>query len=152
VKLTGQAVESNAGRNSRVLASRLQGLLGSVQQYCNIVDTCAGPNQIAALVWGGIKVFILVRSILTCFISFAPTDEPVEKAFSNFADYFEKLSEKISQLGNYCPRFNEYEKLFPQSSRLQHALSDFYAIVVRFCSKAFGAIQEKGQLFQTAPS
>jgi hypothetical protein len=60
VRLTDQVTQSNANRKSRVFASRLQGLLGSIQQYCNIIDTCAGPNQIAALVWGSIKLVILV--------------------------------------------------------------------------------------------
>jgi hypothetical protein len=54
------------------------------------------------------------------------------------------LSERIAQLSNYCPRFSEYEKLFPSSARVQQALSDFYAIIVKFCSKALGVIQEKG--------
>ncbi|PSN61265.1 hypothetical protein BS50DRAFT_157349 [Corynespora cassiicola Philippines] len=122
VSLTDHVHQSNSSRKSHVFASRLQGLLGSVQQYCNIVDTCAGPNQIAALVWGGIKVLIL--------------------AFSNFAEYFDKLSERVAQLSTYCPRLSEYEKLFPLSIRLQTALSNFYAIVVNFCSKALQTIQE----------
>ncbi|PSN59122.1 hypothetical protein BS50DRAFT_626869, partial [Corynespora cassiicola Philippines] len=124
VSLTDHVHQSNSSRKSHVFASRLQGLLGSVQQYCNIVDTCAGPNQIAALVWGGIKVLIL--------------------AFSNFADYLDKLSERVAQLSTYCPRLSEYEKLFPLSIRLQTVLSNFYAIVVNFCSKALRMIQEGG--------
>ncbi|KAF2190029.1 hypothetical protein K469DRAFT_22338 [Zopfia rhizophila CBS 207.26] len=89
-----------------------------------IVDTCAGPNQIAALVWGSVKFVLLISS--------------------NFADYFDKLSERIAQFSNYCPRLSEYEKLFPASPRLQQALSDFYAVVVVFCSKALMVVQEKG--------
>ncbi|MCJ1423607.1 hypothetical protein MMC29_001491 [Sticta canariensis] len=37
-----------------------------------------------------------------------------------------------------------YEKLFKESTRLQTALSKFYAIVVKFCTKALEAMQEKG--------
>jgi hypothetical protein len=62
VQLTDDIMKANAGRKSRILASRVQGLLSSVQQYCTIVDTCAGPNQIAALVWGSIKLVLLVRN------------------------------------------------------------------------------------------
>lgn len=51
----------------------------------------------------------------------------------------------MAQLSNYCPRLSEYEKLFPQAPRLQQALSDFYAIVVDFCSKALKGAQEKGK-------
>ncbi|CAN9448759.1 unnamed protein product [Alternaria alternata] len=124
VSLTDHVIQSNASRKSHIFASRLHGLLGSVQQYCNIVDTCVGPNQIASLVWGSIKLVILTSS--------------------NFAEYFDKLSERVAQLSNYCPRFSEYEKLFSTSTRLQQALSDFYAVVVSFCSKALHVIKEKG--------
>ena len=60
VRLTDDLMEANAGRKSRIFASRVQGLLSSVQQYCTIVDTYAGSNQIAALVWGSIKLVLLV--------------------------------------------------------------------------------------------
>src|SRR2546423_15437310 len=62
VQLTDDIMKANAGRTSRILASRVQGLLNSVQQYCTIVDTYAGPNQIAALVWGNIKLVLLIRN------------------------------------------------------------------------------------------
>jgi predicted metal-binding protein len=62
VQLTDDIMKANAGRKSRILASRVQELLRSVQQYCTIVDTYAGPNQIAALVWGSIKLVLLVRN------------------------------------------------------------------------------------------
>jgi len=69
---------------------------------------------------------------------------------SNFAEYFDKLSKLVAQLSNYCPRFSEYEKCFPTSVRLQQALSDFYSIVVKFCSKALGVVQEKGKVASLA--
>ena len=56
------------------------------------------------------------------------------------------MSQRISQLSNYCPRLSEYEGLFQTSTRLQQAISAFYAIVVKFCSKALGVVQEKGRL------
>ncbi|KAF2785963.1 hypothetical protein K505DRAFT_344213, partial [Melanomma pulvis-pyrius CBS 109.77] len=124
VRLTDQVTQANASRKSRIFATRTQGLLGSVQQYCTIIDTCVGPNQIAALVWGSIKLVLLVSS--------------------NFAEYFEKLSQRINQLSTYCPQLSEYEKLFPTSARLQQAISAFYSIVVKFCSKALKVVQEKG--------
>ena len=62
VQLTDDIMKANAGRNSRILASRVQEFLRSVRQYCTIVDTYAGPNQIAALVWGSIKLVFLVRN------------------------------------------------------------------------------------------
>ena len=62
VQLTDDIMKANAGRKSRILASRVQGLLCAVQQYCTIVDTYAGPNQIASLVWGSIKLVLLVSN------------------------------------------------------------------------------------------
>ncbi|KAF2465056.1 uncharacterized protein BDR25DRAFT_241071, partial [Lindgomyces ingoldianus] len=77
---------------------------------------------------------------------------------SNFAEYFDKLSKWVAQLSNYCPRLSEYETLFPTSTRLQQALSDFYAIVVKFCLKALAknevteelqlASEQEGQSFR----
>ena len=124
LRLTEQVTRANAGRNSRLFATRIQGLLVSVQQYHSILDTYAGPNQIAALVWGSIKLVLLVSS--------------------NFAEYFDKLSQRINQLSTYCPRLSEYERLFQTSTRLQQAISAFYSNVVKFCSKALGVVQGRG--------
>jgi hypothetical protein len=60
LQLTSELIEKSSHRNSRILADRVRGFLNSVQQYCNIVDTCAAANQIAALVWGSVKLIILV--------------------------------------------------------------------------------------------
>src|ERR1700722_19265113 len=64
---------------------------------------------------------------------------------SDFAEYFEKLSKCIAQITIYCPRLSDYEKLFGGSERLQGALSDLYATIVTFCSKALLVVQEKGK-------
>ncbi|KAN0066982.1 ankyrin [Elaphomyces granulatus] len=106
LQLTNEINEKNSARKSRILANRVQGFLNSVQQYCNIVDTCTGLNQTAALAWSCVKLAILITV--------------------------------------YCPRLSEYEKLFGGSERLQGALSDFYATIVTFCSKALLVVQEKG--------
>jgi hypothetical protein len=62
LQLTDDLTRANASRKSHVFASRLQGLLGSVQQYYTIIDMCAGPIQISAVIWGSIKLVLLVRS------------------------------------------------------------------------------------------
>ena len=66
------------------------------------------------------------------------------QAALNFASYFEKLSKCFAQLSTYCPRLSAYEKLFKDSTRLQTSLSDFFAVVVKFCAKALEVIQKKG--------
>jgi hypothetical protein len=68
---------------------------------------------------------------------------------SNFADYFDKLSKRIAQLSNHCPRLSEYEKLFPSSPRLQQALSSFFAVVVVFCTEALKVVHESGKRYQS---
>lgn len=60
VRLTEQVTRANDSRKSRLFAKRIQGLLGSIQQYCTIIDTYVGPNQIAAVIWGSIKIVLLV--------------------------------------------------------------------------------------------
>ena len=44
------------------------------------------------------------------------------------------------RLQTSCPRFVEYQFLYPDSIRLQRALCSFYATVVRFCAKAVEVI------------
>ncbi|MCJ1424468.1 hypothetical protein MMC29_002356 [Sticta canariensis] len=99
-------------------------VLDSVQQYTTIVDTASSAHPIAALVWSSIKIVV--------------------QAAMNFASYFEKLSKRFALLSTYCPRLSAYEKLFKESTRLQTSLSDFYALVVKFCAKALEVIQKKG--------
>jgi hypothetical protein len=64
LQLTNEINEKNSARKSRILADRVQEFLNSVQQYCNIVDTCTGLNQIAALAWSCVKLAILVNTYI----------------------------------------------------------------------------------------
>lgn len=52
--------EKSSDRKSQLFAKRMHKVLESVHQYCTIIDTVVGPNQIAALVWGSVKLAILV--------------------------------------------------------------------------------------------
>jgi hypothetical protein len=63
---------------------------------------------------------------------------------TNFSEYFEKLSERLSNLGYLFPRLREYERIFRNSNRLQQAMSTFYAIVVVFFTKSLKVLQERG--------
>lgn len=61
VTFTAQLDRENAKRNSRCVASRLMGVLQSIQQFSSIVDTFVQANPaIAALVWGSVRFTILV--------------------------------------------------------------------------------------------
>jgi hypothetical protein len=61
LQLTDEVNKKTSARKSRILADRVQEFLNSVQQFCNMVDACTGPNQTAALVWSCIKLAILVN-------------------------------------------------------------------------------------------
>ena len=64
----------------------------------------------------------------------------------NFPNYFEKMVKSFSQLSTYCPQLNTYEKLFKESTRLQTSLSNFYALIVIFCTKTLEVKLEKGTI------
>lgn len=57
---------------------------------------------------------------------------------------FENMIESFAQLSICCPRLNTYQELFKESTRLQTSLSDFFALIVKFCTKAMEIISEKG--------
>ena len=126
LSFTAQVDRSNGRRHSRCVASRLQGTLQSLQQFTSIVGTFVSSNPaIAALVWGSVRLTIL--------------------AASNFINFFDKLSEWFMKLQVWCPRFAEYQFLHPDSARLQAALCSFYAIVIKFCTRAFQEIRRTGK-------
>lgn len=61
LQFTSDLDRSNARRRIRCVAGRLQNTLQSVQQFTTIVDTFFSSSPtIAALVWGSLKVTILV--------------------------------------------------------------------------------------------
>lgn len=64
ISFTAQLDDANAQRRSRCVASRLFTILESVQQFSGIVETFVSSNpSIAALVWGSVKLSILVGVI-----------------------------------------------------------------------------------------
>lgn len=60
VQFTEQITEANKTRKSDIFAERIRVFLYSVQQYSSIIHICAGSNPTAALVWGGVKLVLLV--------------------------------------------------------------------------------------------
>lgn len=61
LNFTAHLDEINSERQSRCIATRLQTVLQSVQQFSTIVETFVSSNpRIAALVWGSLKFALLV--------------------------------------------------------------------------------------------
>lgn len=58
---TAEIDQQNAQRRVRGVASRLYGVLESVRQFTSIIDTYVQAYpQVAALVWGSLKITLLV--------------------------------------------------------------------------------------------
>lgn len=53
----------------------------------------------------------------------------------NAASYYEAFAELFMNLGTVCPRFEQYQALFPTSTRLQVALCNFNASIIRCCQR-----------------
>ena len=111
IKLALEIDHENASRRSRCLGTRLMKFLESVQQFSDVVGTFVSSSpQIAALVWGGVKLCLLVAN--------------------NFASYFDKISNVFMQIGRTCPRIAKFGALYITSTRLQQVLCEYYAVVV----------------------
>lgn len=67
------------------------------------------------------------------------------KAASNYASYFDKLSKWFIKLEGCCPRYAEYQFLFADAPGLQKALCEFYATVIRFCTRSIKIVQRTGK-------
>ena len=115
-------------RQARCFGSRLQSTLQSVQQFTSIVSTFVNSNPaVAALVWGSIRFTVLVAS--------------------NWSSFFEKLTTWFMQMQACCPRFSDYQLLYPESTKLQEVLCSFYACLIRFCTKALATVNDTGKRF-----
>jgi hypothetical protein len=53
------------------------------------------------------------------------------------------------ELSKQCPRFAEYQALYTTSTRLQKALCDFHASIIRCCKHVVEAIQRPCLSFLT---
>lgn len=59
----------------------------------------------------------------------------------NFVSYYDATSDLFMRLGRRCPLLSEYEALFPESTRLQKSIGDFYASIVHCCKHVVEMIQ-----------
>ncbi|KAK2471615.1 hypothetical protein H9L39_16606, partial [Fusarium oxysporum f. sp. albedinis] len=139
---TAQLDRESQLKKGRGIAGRLSSILQSVQRFSTVVDTFVSsrPN-IAALVWGSLKLAMLVTD--------APSHLRIPanslQIAVNYTSYFESLSALFMELGNQCPRFAEYQALYMASTRLQKALCDFHASIIRCCKHVVEAIQRPWQ-------
>ncbi|TRX93051.1 hypothetical protein FHL15_005919 [Xylaria flabelliformis] len=108
--------ENAAKRKGYSISSRLYSVLLSVQQFSNVVDTFVSANpSIAALVWGTMKLTMLI--------------------VTNFLTYYEETSKAFLDFDKWSPRLSQYQSLFPTSTRLQTAICEFNASIIRCCKQ-----------------
>ncbi|KAF4873482.1 Ankyrin repeat and KH domain-containing protein 1 [Colletotrichum siamense] len=123
---TAQLDWSTTQRNSPNKGTRLISVLQYVRDSSVIIDTFISSHpEIAALVWGSVKLTMQV--------------------VLNFASYYERVSDLFMQFSRDCPRFAEYQALFPNSPGLQKAVCDFNASIIYCCKHVIQAIQRPWQ-------
>ncbi|RVD85886.1 uncharacterized protein DFL_004190 [Arthrobotrys flagrans] len=117
VKDLDAKLQQKQKRRKTLQSSPFTTFVQSMQQFSSIVDTCVQSNpEIAALVWGGMKLVLLT--------------------FSNYLKYLEEIVDMCDQMGRLCPQFERFSKLFPKHKELQSAICEFYAIIVDFFREA----------------
>ena len=143
IVFTAELDAIHAQRRRSGFATRLYSLLQSIQQFTSVLDTYAQIKpEIAALVWGSVKLAILVG-----FLSRLMYDAlNCGQIMSNFTSYFDKISTLFMSVSKLCPQFSEYQILYPSSKKLQIALANFHACIIRCCTKAVKVIQRPGKL------
>ncbi|KAF6807606.1 hypothetical protein CSOJ01_08047 [Colletotrichum sojae] len=143
--LTAQLDMSSARSRGPSIASRLHPVLQFVRESSAIIDTFVPSHpEIAALVWGSVKLTMQVRrrnpppflgdELSNCI-----------QVVLNFTSYYERISDLFMQFGRDCPRFADYQALFPDSLELQRAVRDFNASIISCCKHLVEALQQPWQ-------
>lgn len=119
---TAELDSTHRKRRGPSFASRLHTVLTSVGVFCGIVETFVSSHpEIAALVWGSVKLTMTVCA--------------------NVTSYYEITSNLFMKLGKSCPLFADYRSLYPDSVRLQKALVEFHASIIRCCKRVVEIVQ-----------
>lgn len=158
IQLTASLDRENADkRKGPSISSRLYSLLLAVQQFSGVVDTFVSSSPaIAALVWGSVKftmkVFDPVASVSASPLRWSKVELTIEpQIVINFLTYYEDVSKSFIDFDKWSPRFSEYQLLFPSSIRLQAAICEFHASIIRCCKQVILMLQRSCQssLFMT---
>ncbi|KAL6794164.1 ankyrin repeat-containing domain protein [Trichoderma sp. SZMC 28012] len=129
---TAELDSLNRNRKGRSIASRLHSVLQSVRDFSAAVEAIDSTHLgIASILWGSVKLTMLVTV--------------------KSVTYDEALSTFFMDLGGLCPRWKDYQIFYSSSPRLQDALYDFYASLIRCCKRAVETAQNtwSGYLFSS---
>ncbi|KAG9237982.1 hypothetical protein BJ875DRAFT_480792 [Amylocarpus encephaloides] len=113
---TAKLDASNSTRRGKSIGARAYSILQSIQQFSTIVDTFVSSHpDIAALVWGSVKLTVLIAA--------------------NITSYFESLADLLMSLNKNFPQFDEYQLLFPNSPALRESICIFHASIIQLCKQ-----------------
>ncbi|KAF4435897.1 hypothetical protein F53441_13405 [Fusarium austroafricanum] len=116
ITFTAELDRLDKGRRGKSVASRLASFLQTIEQFTPIVDTYIQSNpDIAALIWGSVKVTFLF--------------------LANFTSYFQSFVELLHGFGSLCTRFAEYQVVFNDSPRLRSSICHFHTAVINCCQQ-----------------
>ncbi|RSL50405.1 hypothetical protein CEP54_011945 [Fusarium duplospermum] len=116
IMFTARLDRSDPNRKGKSVASRLASFLQTIEQFTPIVDTYIQSNpDIAALVWGSVKLTFLL--------------------LANFTSYFQSFVDLLSGFGSLCSRFAEYQVIYKDFPRLKISICGFHSSVVNCCEK-----------------
>ncbi|KAL6816715.1 nucleoside phosphorylase domain-containing protein [Trichoderma sp. SZMC 28015] len=119
---TAELDSLNRNRKGCSIASRLHSVLESVRDFSAAVEAVDSTHLgIAAILWGSVKLTMLVTV--------------------KSVTYDDALSKLFMELGRICPRWADYQIFFSSSPRLQDALCDFYASLIRCCKRAVETVE-----------
>ncbi|TQN69704.1 hypothetical protein CSHISOI_05772, partial [Colletotrichum shisoi] len=111
ITFTADLDRANPARKGRSIATRLFLLLQIVQQFNQIVDTHVSSHpEIAALVWGSVKLAFTVRTLPVA--AFHPRslrrirELTARKVLANFTSYFQQFSDLLRGFDRLCPSFH----------------------------------------------
>ncbi|KAJ6193133.1 NACHT domain protein [Bipolaris maydis] len=119
MQLTAEVDRYTSKFGSACFGPRFINFLHGVQQFATVGDVLVGGSQhlLACGVWS------LVRMSLLSIV--------------NLSAYVEKLSSLFMDIGRSAPRYQEIALLYPQSSKLQSHLFEYFTVVVGLCHYLF---------------
>ena len=141
IRLTTLIDKQCSDKRRQCMGARFMLFLDSTQQFYNAVDTFVSSHpETAALVWGGIKVTILVHSSLVIH----RINWLIVQAANNVSSYFEKISLLFMTIGRQCHRMRALGSLYPTDG-LQRAKTEYSTAVLRLCRHVITFLNEKGR-------
>jgi hypothetical protein len=111
-------------RTRRCYGPRFVHVVQAVQQYASMGDIFVGgaQNLVASGVWAAVRLTLTM--------------------VTQSASYLEKMSTLFMNAGRSAPRYQDMVLLYPRSKRLQHALCEYFIVILNICKHAAEFLQK----------